>query len=134
MAKASQRAAAVKAVDIDLSHTAPALPLGKPASDAMLPAKPASGRQADTQGSAAGDLKAQAAEGVAAFRARFEKNRQVQPAKTPADLALEQLKAAVEATRAKEAAAQKSRQSDRGRPGHELPPRDKSKDGPDFDR
>ena len=134
VAKASQRAAAVKAVDIDLSHTAPALPLGKPASDAMRFAKPASGRQADTQGSAAGDLKAQAAEGVAAFRARFEKNRQVQPAKTPADLALEQLKAAVEATRAKEAAAQKSRQSDRGRPGHELPPRDKSKDGPDFDR
>ena len=86
-------------------------------------------RQPDFSRSAGDDLKAQAAEGVAAFRARFAKTRNVEPARTPADHALEQLKALVEAQRAKEAASRKSKQNDRGL-FKEIAPRDRSRDGP----
>ena len=126
-------AAADKAVDIDFDRLTSSFRLEKPAADTTSP-KPTSGRHADPGRAAVGDLKAQAAEGVAAFRARYEKTRHVQPAKTPADLALERLKAAVDAKRREqEAAVQKRKQNDRGQ-GHELPPRDKPKDGPDFER
>lgn len=58
------------------------------------------------------DIKTQAAEGVAAFRARLEKSRQVSPEKTQGDRMLERLKAQVEAEH-KAAEQERSRQRER---------------------
>ena len=125
---ASQSAAADKAVDIDLGRLASSRQLEGPTADVTPPVKPAPGGQV---GSAAGDLKAQAAEGVAAFRARAAQLRHAQPAKTPADEALERLKAAVEARREQEDASKKGQQKDRGQ-DNELTRRNRGKDGPEI--
>ena len=58
------------------------------------------------------DIKTQAAEGVAAFRARLAKDRQVKPEKTQGDRMLERLKAQVEAEH-KAAEQERSRQRER---------------------
>ena len=132
-ARVVQRSMADKGVDIDLGRLEPVLRVDKPTGGVAPASKPGAARQAKPD-EATSDLKAQAAEGVAAFRARYEQARRIQPVKTPADQALERLKAAVEARREQEAAALKAKQTDRGHPGRELQPRDRSKDGPDFER
>ena len=58
------------------------------------------------------DIKTQATEGVAAFRARLAKDRQVKPEKTQGDRMLERLKAQVEAEH-KAAEQERSRQRER---------------------
>jgi len=99
-------------------HTSPARgPIERTESDRAL--------SADRVPSASKDLKTEAAEGVAAFRARFEKSRRVPVVKTPTDLLLEQMKSAAEA-RTKES-------RDRGtEPG--LPPGGPQKDDSERQR
>ena len=73
------------------------------------------------------DIKTQAAEGVAAFRARLEKSRQVSPEKTPGDRMLERLKAQVEA---EHKAAEQERQRQRERDLGLSRGRGRGRDGP----
>ncbi len=83
-------------------------------------------------------LKGQAAEGVAALRARFAKSREVKPDKALADQALERLKAAVEAKRVKDIGSrqseeQKGKENEHGQEPQPKP-RDRSRDGPGYGR
>ena len=75
------------------------------------------------------DIKTQATEGVAAFRARLAKDRQVRPEKTQGDRMLERLKAQVEA---EHKAAEQERKRQRERDLGLSRGRGQGKDGPEM--
>ena len=138
----TQSPALQKRLQFELEPPEPELPARVPfreeaGSDPRTPARSAgNARQPDRPDPAATppepppkDIETQAAEGVAAFRARLAKDRQVKPEKTQGDRMLERLKAQVEAEhKAAEQERKRQRERDlglsrghgRGRDGPEM--------------